>query len=88
MGKITFDGFAKSGDVPPLQGAFVTGANLRSSSRTKSTTPPNREAGAKAAGRAPPSGVDPRTPPSCGWTYPLLDAEGVWYTSLLHQEQG
>ena len=61
MGKATFDGFAKSGDVPPLQGAFVTGANLRSSSKTKSTTPPGRKAGAKAAAKpAPSSSPEPR----------------------------
>jgi len=52
MGKSTFRGFAKSGDVPPLQGAFVTGANLRSSSKTKSTTPQSQKAAGKAAAGA------------------------------------
>ena len=55
MGKITFRGFAKSGDIPPLQGAFVTGANLRSSLKKKSPTPPSREAGGKAAPDPAPS---------------------------------
>ena len=51
MGKFTFDGWAKPGDVPPFQGAFVTGANLRSSLKTKLTTPPSREVEAKAPPR-------------------------------------
>ena len=55
MGKVTLNDWAKSGDVPPLEGAFITGANLRSSSRTKSTTPPGRKAGAKAAAKPAPS---------------------------------
>ncbi len=49
MGEFIYKGLAKSGDVPPLEGAFVTGANLRSYSKTKSTTPPSRKAGGKAA---------------------------------------
>ncbi len=51
MGESIYKGLAKSGDVPPLEGAFVTGANLRSYSKTKSTTPPGRKAGAKAAAK-------------------------------------
>ncbi len=48
MGKATFNDWAKLGDTPPLGGAFVTGANLRSSLKTKLTTPPSREVEAKA----------------------------------------
>ena len=42
MGKSTFRGFAKPGDIPPLAGAFITGANLRRPPKTKLTTPPSR----------------------------------------------
>ncbi len=59
MGKVTLNDWAKSGDVPPLEGAFVTGANLRSSSKTKSTPPPRREE--KAQTVAPVQSSRPKT---------------------------
>ncbi len=60
MGKTTFGGFKTSVEDAPLQGAFVTGANLRSSLKTKSPTPPSREAGAKAAAE-PARSSNPKT---------------------------
>jgi hypothetical protein len=44
MGKATYLGFAKSAAEMPFQGGFVTGANLRSSSKPKSPKPAETEA--------------------------------------------